>query len=165
VRERAAQALADGEGKDSLLSIALDHLSLGRAHLLGAQRGPGGDLAQAIAHLTQAVDGLRRAGQQLYLPLGLLARAALHLHNRAFALAHKDLAESLSLSQRCGFRLHLANTHLAYTRLHLAEGSIDEVRNHLTAARTLVDETGYHRRDEALAELSEACAKEAARPR
>ena len=49
---------------DWLLDIALDHLSLGRAHLLAVQRGAAGDLAEAASHLQQAVDGLRRAGQQ-----------------------------------------------------------------------------------------------------
>jgi len=161
VRERGAQTLEWAhQVKAALLTIALDHLSLGRAHLLAAQRGTGGDLAQATTHLTQAVDGLRRAGHQDYLPLGLLARAALHLHNGALDRAHKDLAEALSLAQRCGLRLHLAGAHLAYGRLHLAEGRTELARRALEAAGGIVTATGYHRRDGELAELSEACARE-----
>jgi tetratricopeptide (TPR) repeat protein len=154
VRERAALTIGWEAGR--LLDVALDHLSLGRAHLLAAQRDPAADLTPAASHLTQAVDGLRRAGQQDNLPLGLLARAALHTHTRAFPLAHKDLAESLTLTTRCGFRLHLVDTHLAYTRLHLAESAPDRTaaRSHLAAASSLIATTGYHRRDPALAALA-----------
>lgn len=103
VRERAEQALRIAEHNHWLLAIALDHLSLGRAHLLAVKRRAGGDLTQATFHLTAAVDGLRRAGTQHHLPLSLLARATLHTHTRAVPLARKDLDEALSLSTRCGF--------------------------------------------------------------
>jgi tetratricopeptide (TPR) repeat protein len=153
VGERAAQAMTIATQNNWLLDSALDHLSLGRAQRLAAQRQPAPDLEPAATHLTQAVDGLRLAGQQDYLPLGLLARAALHTHTGAFPLAHGDLAESLSLSTRCGFRLHRADTHLALARLHLAEGHPDLAAPHLGSARALIAETGYHRRDAQLAEL------------
>src|SRR5262249_5162872 len=84
VRERCAKFFAWRVPSDSLLDVALDHLSLGRAQLLALQHGTGGDLAQAALHLNAAVDGLRRSGQQDELPLGFLARAALHTHTRAF---------------------------------------------------------------------------------
>jgi tetratricopeptide (TPR) repeat protein len=153
VRERILRSRARRKSTDSLLALALDHLSLGRAHLLAAQCGPGGDLAAAVSYLTQAVDGLRRAGQQDYLPLGLLARAAFYTYTGALTLAHRDLAEALSLSTRCGFRLHLTDAHLGYARLHLAEGRLDLARPHLGAARALIAETSYHRRDAELAAL------------
>ena len=70
VRERAAQALEIAARNHWLLTIALDHLSLGRAHRLAAQRTPAGDLAAAASHVQQAVDGLRLAGYQEFLPLG-----------------------------------------------------------------------------------------------
>ncbi len=153
VRERAAQTLAWVGAQYWLLDIALDHLSLGRAHLLAVQCGPSGDLAQAASHLAASVDGFRRYGDQSYLPLGLLARAALHTHTRAFALARKDLDEAFSLATRCGLRLHETDAHLGYARLALAEGSPTSARPHLARARTLIDGTGYHRRDGELAEL------------
>jgi len=59
-----------------------------------------------------------------------------------------------------GFRLHEADAHLAYARLHLAEGKPEEARGHLEAARRLVGETGYHRRDGELAEVEADCARE-----
>ncbi len=153
VVERAAQTLEWRQGKASLLSIAVDHLSLGRAHLVARQRGAACDLAQAASHLAASVDGLRRAGRQDYLPLGLLARAALHTHTRAFALARQDLDEALTLATRHGFRLHEADTHLGHARLCLAQVDPAAARDHLARARRIIDETEYHRRDDELAQL------------
>jgi hypothetical protein len=86
--------------------------------------------------------------------LGLLARAALHTHTRAFALARHDLDEALTIAQRCGLRLHEADAHLGLARLSLAEGAPDTARDHLAKARTIITATGYHRRDPDLAELT-----------
>jgi hypothetical protein len=87
------------------------------------------------------------------LPLGFLARAALHTHTRTFALAHKDLDEALSLATRCGLRLHEADAHLGLARLSLAEDAPAAALDHLAKARAIIGETGYHRRDEELAGL------------
>jgi hypothetical protein len=153
VLQRAAETLVWFEQKRWLLLMALDHLSLGRAHLLGVQRGARGDLAQAAAHLKDSVDGLRRAGQQDHFPLGLLVRAALHTHTHAFALARKDLDEAHAIATRCGFRLHEADAHLGYARLAFAEGAPTAAHPHLARARAIIEETGYHRRDGELAAL------------
>jgi tetratricopeptide (TPR) repeat protein len=158
VRERSEQLFAWRVPSDSLLDIALDHLSLGRAHVVAIQRGAAGDLAQAASHLVEAVDGLRSYGDHTYLPLGLLARATLRTHTRAFPDAHRDLDEALTLATRCGYRLHEADAHLGFARLALAEGDRPAARGHLDKARALVAATGYHRRDGELAELTAACA-------
>ncbi|MDI1451402.1 tetratricopeptide repeat protein [Polyangium sp. 6x1] len=156
VAERAAQTLQWVTARNWTLFVALDHLSLGRANHLIAQRGAIDKLAQAAFHLARAVDGLRHSGQQDYLPLGLLARAALHTHTRNFADTRRDLDEALTLATRSGFRLHEADAHLGYARLFLAEGNRPAAREHLAKARAIIDETGYHRRDGELAELESA---------
>jgi tetratricopeptide (TPR) repeat protein/anti-sigma regulatory factor (Ser/Thr protein kinase) len=156
VRERAERMLS-WEQEDYPLDTSLDHLSLGRSSLLAVQRRTGGDLDETASHLQRAVDGLRRAGMQDMLPLGLLARAALHTHTRAFADARRDLDEALALATRCGVRLHEADAHLAFARLALAEGDRPAARAHLDKARAIIDATGYHRRDGELAELDAAC--------
>ena len=153
VLERAAQALQVVETHHWLLPIALDHLSLGRAHFLAAQGGEAGELERAAGHLSQAVDGLRSAGRQDFLPLGLLARAALHLHTRAFDKVRRDLNEALSLSVRSGFRLHEADAHLGFARLTLAQGDPAKAREHLEKAQGIVTATGYHRRDGEVEEI------------
>ena len=147
VRERAGRTLEWVTEQQWLLDIALDHLSLGRAHLAA------GDPDDAAGHLDEAVEGLRRAGQQDHLPRGLLARAALHRLRGAFDAARRDLDEALTIAGRGGMRLHEADAHMEYARLHLAEGDGEGARASLATARKIVDETGYRRRDGALAEL------------
>ena len=161
VRARAETFFAWRVPSDSLLDIALDHLALGRVHLLAAQRGSDDDHAQATSHLQQAVEGLRRAGYQDDLPLGLLARAALHIHTHGFSAARHDLDDTLTLATRCGFRLHEADAHLGLARLALAEHNPAPAREHLATARRIVHETGYHRRD---GELTALDAEAAAMP-
>jgi tetratricopeptide (TPR) repeat protein len=146
VRRRAAQTVKWAEAhRASLLDIALQRLSLGRALPPDSQ--------EASTYLDHAVDGLREAGQQDDLPRGLLARAALRRHRRDYPAAQRDLDEASALSTRCGMRLHLTDCHLEFARLHLAQNRPAEARTHLEEARRLVEETGYHRRDLEVAEL------------
>jgi len=121
-RERAAQTLQWVQESLGPLSVAFDHLTLGRAYLVGVQRGTEGDLDKATSHIKQAVDGLRRAGAQEFIPPGLLARAALHIHTSAFADARRDLDEAYALATRVGFRLNEADAQLGYARRPIAGG-------------------------------------------
>ncbi|HEX5715238.1 MAG TPA: toll/interleukin-1 receptor domain-containing protein [Thermoanaerobaculia bacterium] len=155
VRERAEQTLQWAkQNRLSLLAIALDHLSLGRAHLglaLTAPRtAPGeeaeADLVKAAEHLNHAVEGLRRAGQEHYFPLGLLARAALRRLRNQAASAEADLSEALEIAERGSMRLHECDTHLEWARLCRQRGDRDGLERHVTRARRLVEETGYERR-------------------
>jgi tetratricopeptide (TPR) repeat protein len=155
-QRRAGQTLEWAGQYGSLLDIALDYLSLGRAHLLQARQERTGDFAPAAAHLERAVDGLRQAGQQDELPRGLLARAELRLATGVLDRARADLDEALSVATRGGMRLHQADCHLACARLHLACGEPDPARRSLSIARAMIDEMGYHRRDREVAELEES---------
>lgn len=148
VRRRAAETIQIAERNRWLLSIALDHLSLGRAHPPESE--------EAREHLDLAVDGLREAGTLHHVPRGLLARAALRRERRKFADAQRDLDEVHSIATRCGMRLFETDYHLESARLRVAEGDDDKAREHLTKAKALVEETGYHRRDGEVAELGKA---------
>jgi tetratricopeptide (TPR) repeat protein len=131
---------------DSLLTIALEHLSLGRARPAGS--------AEAAENLEQAVSGLRRAGDLDQLPRGLLARAAHFRHTHKFEKAQHDLDEVRVLATRCGMRLFLTDYHLEQARLLLAQGKpAADARPHYEAAKKLIEDTGYHRRDPELADL------------
>jgi tetratricopeptide (TPR) repeat protein len=176
VQSRAGQTLEwarQAEGV-SLLDVALEHLSLGRAHLLQTLpretgEGWGGGYAQAAAHLNQAVDGLRQAGHQEFIARGLLARAELRRVTGNMAGAQRDLEEALSIATRGGMRLHEADCHLGYARLHLAqadsvgangrsplrEANIEQAKEHLETAEAMIADMGYHRRDGEVAELEE----------
>ncbi len=87
VLERSKYALNIVQnGSKNLQDIALNQLTLGRAHLqlafppspTGRRAGAEGHRQQAKERLNQAVDGLRKAGTQDHLPRGLLARATFH---------------------------------------------------------------------------------------
>jgi len=51
-------------------------------------------------------------------------------------------------------RLYLADYHLEAGRLCLDEGKHEDARKHLNTAKTMVDEMGYHRRDQEVEELA-----------
>jgi tetratricopeptide (TPR) repeat protein len=159
VLERATQTLEWVTPQNWLLDIALDHLTLGRAHLGLALMVPGEDrtvgLAQAAEPLDRAVDGLRWAAQELYLPFGLLARAALRRFRSDFAGAAADLTEALETAERGPMRLHECDAHLEWARLRRDQGDLAAARRHVARARELVNETGYGRREREVRWLEE----------
>jgi tetratricopeptide (TPR) repeat protein len=152
VVERTKQTLEWAEKFLGLLDIALDHLSLGRAHLGLAQgmtesgEERTADLAQAAEHLEHAVAGLRRAGQEDYLPRGLLARAALRRVVGDVAGARADLTEAQEIAERGRMRLHACDAHLEWARLCRSLGDGEGEKKHRAQARALVEATGYERR-------------------
>ncbi len=148
-QDQAQQTLewAKRGGQGSLLDIALDHLTLGRAALAL------GELTEAASQLNRAVDGLRPAGQQEFVARGLLDRAEFHRTQGDLERARHDLHEVHKIARRDDMRLHLTDYHLESARLALAESDPAAARDHLAKARKLVDETGYHRRDPDLAEI------------
>ncbi len=154
VRGRALGTIQVARRNNWLLAIGLDNVSLGRAYLLEAQHGGTGDLAQARAHLNQAVDGLRQAGRLDYLPRALLARAELYWLTGEFNRATADLDEAMSIATRGNMGLYQADCHLAYARLYLAQGEKDKARKSLTTAKEMIDLMGYHRRDKDLTEIA-----------
>jgi tetratricopeptide (TPR) repeat protein len=143
---------------DSLLGIALENLSLGRAYLIQVQVGAHRDapLRDAATYLDRAVDGLRQAGQQIYQPLGLLVRAELRRVTGELDKARRDLDEAFSIATRGGMRLFEAGCHLEYARWYLAANRGDamaQAREHLAIAKQMIEEMGYHRRDQEVKEL------------
>ncbi|MBA3755263.1 MAG: hypothetical protein H0X02_03110 [Nitrosomonas sp.] len=143
------------------LSFSLPKLTLGHVHL---QQG---DFLQASNWLEQAIDSLRTAGMEHYLPSGLLARAALYRNirnpNHDITRARQDLQEVFDIAESSGMRLHLTDYHLEMVRLLIAEkedstqspSGKDEltVQEHAVQAAKLIDETGYKRHLPELQEL------------
>ncbi len=150
VRERAKQALSQNKARYSVLSFALDHLSLGRAHLglaLTDLHPPhSGDLTKAAEHLGHAVEGLRQSGYQDDLPRGLLARAALRRLQGDLAGAEADLGETLEIAEWGSMRLYECDAYLEWARICWQLGDWEGLAKHVTQARKLVEETGYGRR-------------------
>jgi tetratricopeptide (TPR) repeat protein len=161
------------KGGVPLLTIALDHLTLGRASLYRAllaapaanpasgpahseQRHPAPPtkLATAKQHLDAAVEGLLRYREMSHVPPGLLTRAWLHhlLANPTAAIT--DLDEAESLATRSGMPIFLADVHLTRARLFRDLTELAKARQVLLDLRA----RGYHRHDEMLAD-AEAAAK------
>jgi tetratricopeptide (TPR) repeat protein len=135
ILERTALTLKVAERKNWLLESALDHLTLGHAHLNLASLISVGDaderdseLVEAKQHLNEALNGLRRAGQENHLPRGLLIRAALRRIQLDFEGAGKDLREAQEIAEGGSMRLFLCDAHLEWTRLHLQQGDAEAAR-------------------------------------
>ncbi len=154
VINRAEQLFKIGNRDNVLLEMALGNLYIGKTYLLQAQEQGSKDFTQAEAYLHQAVDGLVKARQQQYFPLGYLARAALFRIKKEFANAHADLDEVFEIADRGEMKLHLTDYHLESCRLCLAENKPEDAKKHLAAAKELIEKTGYHRRDKEAAELA-----------
>ena len=77
--------------------------------------------------------------------------------------AQRDLDEAFSIATRGGMRLFEADCHLEYVRWYLAMASAgrdvpaerlyDDARKHLAIAKNMIEEMGYHRRDQEVKEL------------
>ncbi|HEX5717226.1 MAG TPA: hypothetical protein VF179_13765, partial [Thermoanaerobaculia bacterium] len=155
VRERAEQTLKWLKSQYPLLDIALDHLSLGRAHFGLALTAPRpaasdeeakADFAKSAENLDHAVEGLRRAGTEHNLPWGLLARAALRRLRGELGAAEMDLSEALEIAERGSMRLSECDAHLELARLCRQRGDRNGLERHVVRARRLVEEAGYGRR-------------------
>jgi hypothetical protein len=196
VSERAAQTLKwVTEGNLGLLTIALDHLTLGRAALYAAilegsaavserpaaVASPGPDaehnptrrsplapaaggpadtpaLQAATTEIDAALSGLRRAGQQHLLVVGLLTRAwqrSLTGVRTGPESAQSDLDEAWEIAARGPMPLFLADIHLHRARLFgsgvsdLGSGEKypwESPQRDFAEARRLIEQHGYLRR-------------------
>jgi hypothetical protein len=157
VRDRAAQTIEIAKREYWLLDIALDNLSLGRTSLrlvMGA-----GGYAEAADFLQRAVDGLRQSGEVGFIALGLLARAEMYRlmgDHLSLERAQTDLGEAHRIAERGSMGLHLADCHLEWARLRLAQGEPTLARQHWATAKAMIERMGYHRRDGEVAELAQA---------
>lgn len=155
VLSRAEQTLEWVKPHKLLLDIALDHLSLGRAHLFQAKHDGTGDFSQAAEHLNQAVDWLRKSGYQHLIPLGLLARAEHYIAQKDFEKTPRDLDEAMTIAERGEMGLHKADCRLGYARLYLAMRDKEKAREELAVAKEMIEKMGYHRRDGEVRKLEE----------
>ncbi|MFT4929142.1 MAG: tetratricopeptide (TPR) repeat protein, partial [Phenylobacterium sp.] len=165
-----------------LLHIALDQLTIGKALKQQVITETLVDFTEAQSWFDKVITGLRQAGQQDYLPLGLLARADLHRLQNNFTQCWTDLDETRDIASHSSMLLHLTDYHLSACRTINAQlaaqpeansqtefSIIDNGKNlrlskaelqtrfthHLTTATELVNQTGYHRRDDELIALQQ----------
>jgi hypothetical protein len=128
-RDRAAETIEIARRNNWLLDIALDTLTLGRAHLglalaVGeATASPAErqrDTRIACARLDEAVDGLRAAGVLDYIPRGLLARTTFRRCIGDWVGAARDLDEVEEIAEPGPMKLFLCDLAIERARLALA---------------------------------------------
>lgn len=140
VERRATQTLEWFTGSAPILTVALDHLSLGRARLYRSLLIHSPELSSAAEiEIEKAVGDFRASGNLEFLTHGLLTRAWLRSTFDDFEGAQADLNEAQEIAKRCSMRLHLADIALYRARLFHDPTSLAE-------ARRLVEECGYRRR-------------------
>jgi len=148
VEQRASQTLELAKNAGlSLLTVALDHLSLGRAGLYEAILAEG-EIGRSKGEIEEAVAGLRRAGTMDHLPRGLLSRALVRFVGGDRGGCGADLAEAWRIAERGSMRLFMADVLLHRGRLFRDKGAVAE-------AREVIESCGYHRRDGELADAEE----------
>jgi hypothetical protein len=143
-----------------LLDFALHHLTLGRSALYEAILSHS-DIRVPSSELDSAVSGFRRSGNKNYLPRGLLTHAWLRFHTGARTgpeTAQSDLDEAWEIAERGPMPLFLADIHLHRARLFFREAQYpwESPQADLAASEKLMNDCGYHRRDEELADAKAA---------
>ncbi|WP_232536875.1 hypothetical protein [Cystobacter fuscus] len=128
-------------------------LCLGNAHLRRSAEAPEA-LGLALEFLSEGFLLMRKQGTPMLITPALTSRAAVHRLRGSFELAWRDLDEALFISTGAGTRLFQVDVCLERCRLFLAMGKLAQARSELGAARKLLLQRGYHRRDRDLAELS-----------
>ena len=153
VERRAAIALRwAADAGLSLLSAALDRVTLARTGLVGAMlANPLPQPTLYLPHVAAAVARLRDAGQMDDLPRGLLIAALYYFVRGERDLALKQLAEAQQIAERGPMPLFLADIHLYRARMFRDKAELGR-------AAQLIRELGYGRRTEELAD-AEAAAK------
>ncbi|MCH8806059.1 MAG: toll/interleukin-1 receptor domain-containing protein [Planctomycetes bacterium] len=166
VEQRAAKTLewTEAAREASLLDFGLNHVTLGRAVLyrtvlerssFDIRHSP---FREAHQQLTTAVADLRRSGQLDDIPRGLLSRAWLRFLAGDADGAGADLDEAWQIAERGPMPLYMTDIHLHRARLFHAVRPYpwESPRHDLAEAKRLIDECGYHRRDEELTDAQQA---------
>lgn len=144
----------------SILDIALHELTLAHVYYIKMQQTA--DITfeqQAVDYINVAVEDLRKAGMLEFLPKGLLTRAAIFSHTKNYQQAWQDLNEAYEIASFGGMKLHLCDYHLtACTVIEQQTGlkTVDDKETfteHLAEAKALVNQTGYHLRDDEIKQL------------
>lgn len=155
--------------RNTLIEFGFDHLVLGRAALyrtilgrIGCDPAAGDTLPEYISasfslarvHLPSALHRFRCSGYQDYVPPSLLACAWLHCLEGDMRGSRFDLDEAWDIAERGPMRLHMADIHLSRARLFFREKSYPwkSPQDDLAAAEKLINDCGYRRRDEELAD-------------
>lgn len=156
VIERSEQTLEWAKKSGgNLLTLSLDHLTLGRAYFLKAQKEGLDDFSLAKDNLDRAVKGMRQTGVHQELALCLIAQAELSRILCKVESARRNLYEALSLATQGGMGLLLVDIHLELARLYIFMDMNNIAKENLSTARKLIKARSYYRRKKELTKLEE----------
>ncbi|RPJ57844.1 MAG: TIR domain-containing protein, partial [Acidobacteria bacterium] len=172
--ERSLKLYRD-QGITRTADIMLDRLTVGRSLMfvinLSRMRQStfrrlsdesGGNLGEierwADVQLNAPVERFRAHAEESFLVVSLLSRAWLRCMRCDSGNAQADLDEAWDIAERGPMRLHMADIHLYRARLFFREKPYPwkSPQDDLAAAEKLINECGYHRRDEELADAKHA---------
>jgi hypothetical protein len=144
-----------GSGSLTLFRARLYHT------LLSAPSFSAPELAADGEKINDVADRIRSGGVQYMVLLVLLTRAWLRFLSGARTgpeSAQADLDEAWEIAERGPMKLFLADIHLHRARLFFRERQYpwESPQADLDAAEKLINECGYHRRDEELADAKAA---------
>ncbi len=151
-------------GGGTLLDLGLSRLTLGRIAAKRQAKSTDLSLQEAERFANEALSDLKRSGFQEFIADALLNRAALRVRvgsqvmNGHLSDPRADLDEAWEIAERGPMRLHMADIHLYRARLFFREKAYpwESPAADLAAAEKLINDCGYHRRDEELADAKRA---------
>jgi hypothetical protein len=161
VQERVLRTLAWAMTEEAVpIRLALNRLTQAKVYLLAdlIDVEHKSELSAAHRHVEEALTNVSKSSEASSQPLVLLTRAWVLAHEGHEACAKDALNEAWNLAQRGPFRLRMADIHLYRARLFFREKEYpwESPAADLAAAEKLINECGYHRRDEELADAKRA---------
>jgi len=155
VRERADLMTRKAAQHRYLIDTALARCVHGLAETVESRVFGVRPTIAALEETTRAVADLRRTGQQHHLVRGLLIRSEVFSHAGETAQAIDSLQEAEVIAHSCDMQLLLADIRLCRARLFHGVNAYPwkSPQEDLASARRLIEQCGYHRRDEELADV------------
>ena len=149
VIQRSTQTLEWAKRNEAaILDIALQYLVLARTMLYSLTINEV-KLIDTQDYIEKAIENLRQSNSSIHLCLGLLTRTLFHYASNVSDASEADLDEAWDIAARGSMKLHMADVLLHRARLF-------RNKKDLAAAKKLVEECGYHRRDVEIADAERA---------
>ena len=156
ILSQAKRAIQIARTTKSMLDSGLSSLTLVRGKLYFAVvQGAG---ITDTSQLALADVGIRQSGCMDMIPHVLLTQSWFRVIHRELQTAQIGLDNAWDIAERGPMRLHMADIHLYRARLFFREKVYPwtSPEADLAAAEKLINECGYHRRDEELADAKHA---------
>lgn len=137
------------------LVVGLDQITRGKALMLDTGEGDPTSDREGLKAFNHGIHELRKAVNQDDLCRALIDRADAFRRNGRLQDATRDLDEAFGIAEDGDMTLLLADHHLGRARLLSDEGRQEKAMEALGKAESIIDSSGYGRREAETARLSE----------